>query len=177
MEEHPPVHWSTRITKFLGYVAAAGIFALMALVFTSVFFRYLLNRPILATEDMMAILLGITIFTAVPQVTLGRSHITVELFVAAFRRFPVLDRARKVLIDLGIIAMSLYMGYIMYLQASRQFERETESFVMEWALWPATALFSFLIFLGGVLFAMSVHRDSRGIQDRSQSSVDQEPDL
>lgn len=151
--------WSARITKFLGYIAAAGIFALMALVFTSVFFRYVLNQPILATEDMMAILLGVTIFTAVPRVTLGRSHISVELFVAPFRKFPALDRARRILIDLGIIIMTFYMAYLMYLQASRQFDRETESFVMEWPLWPSTALFAVLILIGGVLFAIRALRD------------------
>lgn len=154
--------WSNRITAFLGYVAAAGIFTLMALVFTSVFFRYVMNLPILATEDMMAMLLGVTIFTAVPRVTLARSHITVELFVAPFRKFPLLDRARKILIDLGIIAMSFYMGYVMYLQASRQFDRETESFVMEWPLWPATSMFTVLIFLGGILFLLRVVQERRG---------------
>lgn len=171
MEDSALSIWSARITKWLSFVAAAGIFSLMALVFTSVFFRYVLNKPILATEDMMAILLGVTIFTAVPRVTLSRSHITVELFVAPFRKFPALDRARKILIDLGIIAMSFYMCYLMYLQASRQFDRETESFVMEWPLWPATALFAVLIFIGGVLFAM------RALRDKGQSTANGGLDL
>lgn len=131
----------------------------MALVFISVFFRYVLNQPILATEDMMAILLGVTIFTAVPQVTLNRSHISVELFVAPFRKFPKLDLLRKVLIDIGVICMSVYMGYLMLLQATRQFDRETESFVMEWPLWPATAVFAVLIFIGAILFSVRAWRD------------------
>ena len=151
--------WSNRLTRLLSYVAAAGICALMALVFVSVFFRYVLNRPILATEDMMAILLGITIFTAVPNVTLSRGHITVELFVAPFRKVPALDRIRKVLIDLGVIGMTFYMGYLMYLQAYRQWDRETESLVMEWALWPVTSAFAILILIGGVLFAMRAMAD------------------
>lgn len=159
MQESALVKWSNKIAKYLGYVAAAGIFSLMALVFMSVFFRYVLNKPILATEDMMAILLGVTIFTAVPQVTLGRSHISVELFVAPFRKFPMLDLLRKILIDLGVICMSIYMGYLMLLQATRQFDRETESFVMEWPLWPATAVFSVLIFIGGILFSIRAWRD------------------
>lgn len=151
--------WSIQATRFLGYIAATGIFLLMALVFVSVFFRYVLKMPILATEDIMAVLLGITIFTAVPQVTLGRSHITVELFVAPFRRFPAIDRTRKILIDIGIVVMSFYMAYLMYLQASRQFDRESESFVMEWPLWPATAAFCILILVGAVLFTVRAWRD------------------
>lgn len=159
MHESTLSKWSGRVAKFLGYIAAAGIFSLMALVFTSVFFRYVLKQPILATEDMMAILLGVTIFTAVPQVTLGRSHITVELFVAPFKKFPAINRARKILIDIGIVCMSVYMGTLMVIQATRQFDRETESFVMEWPLWPGTAVFAILIFIGGVLFAIRAWRD------------------
>lgn len=151
--------WSDRISLLLRYVAAAGIFLLMALVFVSVFFRYVLNAPILATEDMMAILLGVTIFTAVPNVTLTRSHISVELFVAPFRRFPALDRIRRLLIDIGVIGVTFYMGYLMYIQAYRQFDRETESFVMEWDLWPVTASFAVLIFVGGALFVLRAVKD------------------
>lgn len=163
MKDHKPGEWSGRITRVLGLCAAAGIFMLMALVFTSVFFRYLFNAPILATEDLMAILLGLTIFTALPGVTASRSHITVELFVAPFRKFPALDRARKIIIDVGIVLMSLYMAYLLYLQASRQFDRETESFVMEWPLWPATAAYCVLVFVGALLFAL------RGWRDKGQS--------
>ena len=137
----------------------------MALVFISVFFRYVLNQPILATEDMMAVLLGVTIFTAVPRVTVGRKHITVELFVALFRLFPKLDLARRLLIDIGIICVTFYMSYLMYLQASRQFDRETESFVMEWPLWPPTAAFTILILIGGLLFTIRAWHDKGKNQD------------
>ena len=151
--------WSFKVTNFLSYIAAAGIFLLMALVFISVFFRYVLNQPILATEDMMAILLGVTIFTAVPRVTVGRRHITVELFVALFRAFPKLNLLRRLLIDIGIISVTFYMAYLMYMQAFRQFDRETESFVMEWPLWPSTAAFTILIFIGGLLFTIRAWHD------------------
>lgn len=170
MKNHRLGEWSATITRVLGYCAAAGIFMLMALVFTSVFFRYVLNTPILATEDVMAILLGLTIFTAIPSVTTSRSHITVELFVAPFRKFPALDKARKVVIDIGIVLMSWYMTYLLYLQASRQFDRESESFVMEWPLWPATAAFCILVFIGALLFALRVWQDKG--QSDSNSGLD-----
>ena len=51
------------------------------------------------------------------------------------------------------------MAYLMYLQATRQFSRETLSFVMEWPLWPATAGFAALILIGGFLFAFKALRD------------------
>ena len=140
-------------------MAAAGIFALMALVFVSVFFRYLLNSPILATEDMMAILLGVTIFTAVPNVTLSRGHITVELFTAPFRHFPAADRIRRMVIDLCVIAMTLYMARLLHIQAWRQYDRETESLVMEWPLYPVTYAFAGLALIGAILFAVRAFKD------------------
>ena len=158
--------WSTAVTRALSYVSAVGIFLLMALVFLSVFFRYVLNAPILATEDMTAILLGVTIFTAIPNVTLSRGHITVELFVAPFKRFPAVDRVRKVLIDLGVVLMTFYMCFLLYSQATRQFDRETESLVMDWDLWPITGGFAVLVLIGGVLFAMRAAADRGKIDAR-----------
>ena len=166
MPEQPGLltRWADGFTRFLSYVAAAGIFSLMALVFISVFFRYVLNSPILATEDSMAILLGVTIFTAVPAVTRTRSHITVELLTAPFKLFPLIDRIRRILIDLGVIAMTLYMTHLLYLQAVRQYDRGTETPVMEWAVYPVTFAFVGLILIGAILFAPHVIRD-RGDSD------------
>lgn len=136
---------------------------LMALVFVSVFFRYVLNSPILATEDMMAILLGVTIFTAIPNVSLSRGHITVELFVAPFRKFPALDHARRILIDIVTVCMTLYVAWLLFTQAWRQYDRETLSLVMEWPLYPITYGFAVLVVVGALLFA------GRAVSDRGKT--------
>ncbi len=156
--------FASRMAKALAYVAAAAIFSLMMMVFVSVIFRYVLNTPILFAEDTMAILLGVTIFTAVPSVTLNRRHISVELFTAPFRKHPKIDRARRFLIDLIVLSMTFFMAFLIYQQAIRYFQRDTTSNTMEWALYPSTGLFVALVFLGGGLFAMRVFRD-RGNYD------------
>lgn len=159
MSDDPLSRWTDRVARVLSYIAAAGICALMTLVFVSVFFRYVLNSPILATEDVMAILLGVTIFTAVPNVTLSRRHITVELFTAPFRHFPAANRIRRLIIDLSVIAMTLYMARLLHIQAWRQYDRETESLVMEWPLYPVTYAFAGLVVIGAILFAVRAFRD------------------
>ncbi len=159
MCDDPLSRWTDRIARILSCIAAAGIFALMALVFVSVFFRYVLNSPILATEDMMAILLGVTIFTAVPNVTLSRGHITVELFTAPFKHFPAANRIRQLVIDLCVIAMTLYMARLLHIQAWRQFDRESESLVMEWPLYPVTYAFAGLVVIGAILFTVRAFKD------------------
>lgn len=155
----PLARFAGFVSRLLSYVAAAGIFALMALVFVSVFFRYLLNSPILATEDMMAILLGITIFTAVPGITLARRHICVELLTAPFRMLPRANRVRLILIDAGVIAMTLFMAKLVYDQAVRFRSRETGTPLMDWPVHPATFTFSALLLLAAALFAIRAMRD------------------
>lgn len=167
MEEgqSPLARFADGVSRLLSYVAAAGIFALMALVFVSVFFRYLFNSPILAAEDMMAMLLGITIFTAVPGVTLSRRHICVELLTAPFRKLPRANRARLVLIDAGVIAVTLFMATLVFDQAVRFRSRETGTPLMDWPVHPTTFGFSALLLLAAGLFAV------RAIRDRGRSSA------
>lgn len=166
MEEgrSPLVRAADGVSRLLSYVAAAGIFALMALVFVSVFFRYLLNSPILAAEDMMAMLLGVTIFTAVPGVTLSRRHICVELLIAPFRKFPGANRVRMILIDIGVIAATLFMAKLVFDQAVRFRSRETGTPLMDWPVHPTTFGFSALLLLAAALFAI------RAIRDRGRGS-------
>ena len=123
------------------------------------FFRYLLNSPILAAEDMMAMLLGITIFTAVPGVTLARRHICVELLTAPFRKLPRTNRIRLILIDAGVIAATLFMAKLVFDQAVRFRSRETGTPLMDWPVHPATFGFSALLLLAAGLFAVRAIRD------------------
>lgn len=157
---------STTLVRFLSYVGAAGIFCLMALVFVSVFFRYVLNDPILAVEDVMAMLLGVTIFTAIPSVTLARRHISVDLLTKPFEFFPVLDRIRRILIDLGVVMMSLYMAYLIYTQASRYLDRETVTNTMEWQLYPISFFFAGLVAFGGILFLLRAVKDKGEFEEK-----------
>lgn len=154
------------LSRLLSWCAAAGIFTLMALVFISVFFRYVLNDPIVATEDLMALLLGLTIFTAYPAVTLGRGHIKVDLLTAPFKRFPRINRIRLIIIDLGVVAMSGFMALRIWDQAVRYQDRETLSNTMEWPLYPYVYGYASLLLLAAVLFLV------RALRDRGNSADD-----
>lgn len=145
--------------QLLSDISSLGIFGLMGLVGISVFFRYVLNAPILATEDLTALLLGLTIFTALPSVTLNRGHISVGLFLSLFKNRPGFDRLRRTLIDIGMVLMMFYMGWVVLLQAYRQFTRGTETAAMEWSVWPSTTAFACLIFVGAATFARRIRRD------------------
>lgn len=164
--------WANAVSRVLTYVAATGIFLLMALVFVSVISRYVFNTPIAATEDIMAILLGITIFTAFPTVTLSRGHISVDLLTAPVKRIPKLNRIRLIVIDLGIIAMTLFIAKRLFDQAQRYYKRDTGTLLMDWPLYPVAFGFCGLVLIGTILFTLRAWKDQGKVdQDDEEFSL------
>lgn len=125
-------------------IAGLCLLGLMGLVFASVIFRYFLNRPIFAVEDVMGLLLGLTIFMAFPFVTKEYGHIKVDLLVGLFKRSPTLNTARLVLIDLGILAMVAFLGVQVYNQSAKHFARDSGTQAADIPLWPFSAAFAVL---------------------------------
>ena len=67
------------LSRSLGLLSAVSIFFLMLLTCVDVFGRYVLNSPVPGAAEMVEQLMGVLIFTALPAVTLRRSHITIDL--------------------------------------------------------------------------------------------------
>jgi TRAP-type C4-dicarboxylate transport system permease small subunit len=63
----------------LGSIAALLIFAMMSITVVDVIGRYGFNRPLPGAFELTEIMLAITIFVALPLVTLENNHITVSL--------------------------------------------------------------------------------------------------
>lgn len=142
-------------------LAGLCMLSLMGLVFASVIFRYFLNDPIIGVEDWMGMLLGLTIFMALPFVTRGRGHIQVDLLVPLFRRSPRLDRLRLVLIDIGLLAMLVFLGLRVYDQAAKHYTRGSVTQAAELPLWVFAAAFVALVALSFIAFAVVVLRTWR----------------
>ncbi|WP_282153354.1 TRAP transporter small permease [Ruegeria atlantica] len=159
------------LTGILAVCAAIGIFALMALVFVSVFFRYVLNQPIIGTEDLMSLMLGMTIFTAFPTVTLSRGHIAVDLLTGPFKKVPTIDRIRLIAIDVGVITMIGFMAMRLWDQAVRYLKRGTTSNALDLPLYPFVYAFTTLLLLTAVLFALRAIRDLGGKSGTGEMSL------
>ena len=145
-------------------LAGLCMLSLMGLVFVSVIFRYFLNRPIFAVEDVMSVFLGLTIFMAFPFVTMGRTHINVDLLVPLFKRAPALNRLRLALVDLGILGMVAFTGWQLYRQADRHFSRGSSTQAADIPLWPFSATFTILVALAFLAFAVVALRDWRAAE-------------
>ena len=157
----PP--WANAFSFGLSIVAATGIFALTVLVFVSVFFRYILGSPIFFAEDTMAILLGVTIFTALPFVTSTRKHVKIGLFDAAFAKAPKFNRVRLIFIDIVAIAVSGFMSWQLYRQAVIYAKRDVTTMLTKWPLAPLVYGLAILVvvavfLLVGRMFTEKAHK-------------------
>ena len=87
----------------LKFALALALFAMAAITFVDVIGRYVFNAPIPGTFEIVGLMLGVVMFTALPLVSRERSHITVDLFDAFIR--GRMRRLRQFLVLAGSAAV------------------------------------------------------------------------
>ncbi len=81
----------TKVSSALYWVARFALFAMMILTCCDVFLRYLFNRPIVGSYDLITLLGSVVIAFSIPQTTLNRGHVVME---ALTTKLP--PRAQKI---------------------------------------------------------------------------------
>jgi TRAP-type transport system small permease protein len=96
-----------------GLASAAVLAILVVLTFADVGGRYLFNKPVYGAYELVEILMGALIFTALPVVTFDDRHITIDLLDTVTPQWvtPWRDFLVNVLsaLALAIIAWQLYV--------------------------------------------------------------------
>jgi len=105
------------ITRILALVGATTLLALTGLTFVDVIGRYFFSRPVTAASEVIALLLGLTIFAAMPAVTQKEGHISVEILQGILTARQ--NRVRGVIVRLLTIFGLGVMSYVLYRQAAR----------------------------------------------------------
>jgi TRAP-type C4-dicarboxylate transport system permease small subunit len=142
-----------RVERLLAPVAATCIFLMMALTFVEVVWRYFLGSPITGGEEIKSFLLGFTIFTALPLVTLRQRHIAVRSLAAMLRgRAAMVQRA---LVLIGAVAGFACIGLLLLDQALAMSEEGTLTNYLDLPEAPAVYL---LAALAGVAALMALDR-------------------
>ena len=99
--------------RSLGMASALVLAGLALLTFVDVVGRYLFNQPVRGAYEVVEMLMGVLIFTALPAVTHSDRHITIDLLDRATPRrlVPLRDMAVNLIsaIALGIIAWRLWL--------------------------------------------------------------------
>ncbi len=140
----------------VGLTLASALFlcAMMVITFADVVGRYFLNAPITGAHEIIAFLLGLTVFTAFALVTKDRQHITVGLFERFFKgrvRF-----VQRLVVLLGTLATVGFVSFLMFDQAETMREAGFLTEYLDFELAPivyvlaALAGLALLIFLGTI---------------------------
>lgn len=137
---------TTMVAGFFAAFAALCIIGLLSVMFASVVFRYFFNSPIQAAEEIIAFLLALTIFSAIPFVTMNRGHIQIELLTGLTRGFRKIEALRRMVIDIGVFCMMIFLAYVLLQQATRFLDRGTISEGQGWPLAPI--VFVIVVLLG-----------------------------
>jgi len=131
------------VVKALTLVSAFFLFLMLAITFADVIGRYFLNAPITGAHEVIAFLLGLTIFTALPLVTRDRGHITVDIF-ERFYKGPVRYIIHLVVL-LGTLGVISFIAWLMYDQAETMREAD---FITEYLDLPQAPIVYVLSGLG-----------------------------
>jgi TRAP-type C4-dicarboxylate transport system permease small subunit len=101
------LHWS------FGLASAAVLAVLVVLTFADVGGRYFFNKPVYGAYELIEILMGALIFTALPVITLADRHITIDLLDSVTPQWVVPWRDFSVsllsAVALAVIAWQLYV--------------------------------------------------------------------
>lgn len=118
--------WPVRILTAMAALFMAGIGAVTVIDVSG---RYAFNSPIPGGVEIIEFLLGLTIFSALPLVTVKRSHITVELFdgfmSAGFKKI------REALVLIASAAMIVFITERMWSTAIYMLENDEVSLHLE----------------------------------------------
>lgn len=68
-----------RLLKGLTAISGLVLFAIMLLVSSSVFFRYVLNQPILGDQEFVEVGMSLVVMMAMPYATYSGAHIRVDI--------------------------------------------------------------------------------------------------
>ena len=71
-----------RTSSALYWIARFALFVMMILTCCDVFLRYVFNRPIVGSYDLITLLGSVVIAFSIPQTTLNRGHVIMEALTA-----------------------------------------------------------------------------------------------
>ena len=74
------------LALFLSVTAALGMIAIVVIIVISVFMRKFFNYPLFFSEEIVGILMSVSLFLALPMVTLNRTHIRISIFTEFLKR-------------------------------------------------------------------------------------------
>ncbi|HCN70783.1 MAG TPA: hypothetical protein DIS96_03345 [Pusillimonas sp.] len=102
------------IAQVLAFIAGTVLFLMMLATFADVIGRYFFNHPLLGTYELTQLALALTIFSAMPWVTLKSEHVEIDFLYT--RLSPYWKKLNRVITNVLVICVFSMVGYAVFLQ-------------------------------------------------------------
>ncbi len=140
----------------LRLLSAISIGFMAAFIFTDVIGRYVFNSPINGDQEIVAYLLGYTVFAAFPLITRDQDHIKFGLFDGLYRgRVGTVQRALMLAFTL---ALTGYIAFLLFQQAASLSESGTLTQFLDAPVGPLIYGLAIFAALAVLLLAAAVPR-------------------
>ena len=104
-----------RAGGWLEVLGAVALFAMMTITFVDVVGRYLLNRPLPGSTDLVQVLLLLTAGCTLPAVTWRGEHLSIGLFDGA--RPTALERTRRAMVAIVVAITFAALAHLLWYYA------------------------------------------------------------
>ena len=157
--------------RALALLMASVLFAMMALVTTDVFGRYLFNTPVKGGFEIIQFLLAIVISCALPLITWDNSHITVSIFEEYFERH--FTRVQQLFVLIFSTATLAMVTWRMWEQGNVLLDGKQVTGFLEW---PIAPIAYFMSLLSGIAFLITLNLIGMTLLGKELPKSDPSPD-
>jgi TRAP-type C4-dicarboxylate transport system permease small subunit len=141
-----------RLVGLLSAIAGVLIFSIMAVTFVDVLGRYFFKTPIPGGFEIVEFIMGMMIFAALPVISYGNAHVTVDLFDRAFR--GTVRKIKTTFVLLFSAVMTAFMGVRLWASAQHFFETRQLGIQLDILIAPFIFVMAIMSFLAAVLLLL-----------------------
>ncbi|MBW1999769.1 MAG: TRAP transporter small permease [Deltaproteobacteria bacterium] len=149
---HPYERFLSALSLWFGRVGAIILTIMMLMVFTDVFLRYIFNRPLEGSIELIEIMMALTIALGMAYTGMKRGHIAVELVVSRFS--PRIQALLDLFHFLVATILFLLMGWKTAQQALVVGKRHVTTSVLAIPIYPFVWVLSICAALLGLVFLL-----------------------
>ncbi len=133
--------WARQASEALALVGYAGVLVMMLTVTLDVAGRYLLNKPIIGSYEVVEYLMAVSVFAAYATGQIDRSHIRIDILVhrLSSRRRAVADAIASLLMLLVLLAF-VWGDFTQVIQVWSTNQISQVLFIPRWPFQLATAI-------------------------------------
>lgn len=150
------------VTSIFGFATALVLFCLMVLTCVDVTGRYFFNHPVYGGFELTGILLGLTIFFALPLASQAGDNVTIDLLTLRNRRMRIIQHA--VIHVIGAVVM-VVLATQLWNFGNRLMAAGETTLQLKIPIGYVTYAMSILLALSAVAFIAKMFRPDSGLND------------